>query len=455
MIVAPILSCSGTKPVAKTPTATVNTATATANTTDNPFVTRSGASLLLGGRPFRFSGANIYWLGLMDTNGVSYPSHFNVDDALATASFMGATVVRSHTLGTSVGCDLCVEPTPGTFNPDALQHIDYAIAAARKSQIRLIIPLTDNWHYFHGGKQTFTDWRGITDEEAFYSNAQVISDFEQYISMLLNHVNTYTGIAYKDDPTILAWETGNELSAPADWVQTIAKYIKSIDHHHLLMDGNSEHADQAFKFLPDLDIPALDLYTGHYYPPTIAALKKEIKQANEANKVFIVGEYDWNTNDGDALSDFLLSIEKSDAAGDLYWSLLPHSDAHGFVKQGEHFSLRYPGNTPDIRERVALLRAHAYRMQGKPVLKETSPGTPNITSVEGNTITWRGAFGADTYTVERATEGEEGPWTVICDRCATDYSTPWVDMTQPDGSVWYRVRGYSVAGVAGPYSNVA
>jgi mannan endo-1,4-beta-mannosidase len=73
--------------------------------------------------------------------------------------------------------------------------------------LRLIIPLTDNWHYPVGGKHNFTDWRGISDENQFYYNPQVIGDFETYISTQLNRVNSYTGVSYKNDPTILAWET--------------------------------------------------------------------------------------------------------------------------------------------------------------------------------------------------------------------------------------------------------
>src|SRR2546426_1531406 len=142
---------------------------------ESGFVTRSGSFLWLNGSRFRFSGTNIYWLGLQETPDVSYPSHFRVDDALATAELMGATVVRSHTLGISVGCSLCVEPALGKFNQTALQHIDYAIQSARNHGIKLIIPLTDNWHYYDGGKHTFTDWRGISDENQFYSNLHVIS----------------------------------------------------------------------------------------------------------------------------------------------------------------------------------------------------------------------------------------------------------------------------------------
>src|SRR6266516_2248688 len=63
------------------------------------FVTRSGSHLEVAGRPFRFGGANVEWLGLVgygpfDPSGPRYPSHFEIDDALATAQEMGARVVR-------------------------------------------------------------------------------------------------------------------------------------------------------------------------------------------------------------------------------------------------------------------------------------------------------------------------------------------------------------------------
>jgi hypothetical protein len=50
---------------------------------------------------------------------------------MATAATMGATTVRSTTLGVSVGYPLTVEPSLGVFNEDALRIIDYAVYAAR------------------------------------------------------------------------------------------------------------------------------------------------------------------------------------------------------------------------------------------------------------------------------------------------------------------------------------
>src|SRR3954469_25543882 len=80
-----------------------------------PFVQRSGPQLELGGAPFRFGGANVEWLPLSDYGpaspaGPRSPTHYEVDDALATATELGARVVRAQTLADSVGCALCLEP---------------------------------------------------------------------------------------------------------------------------------------------------------------------------------------------------------------------------------------------------------------------------------------------------------------------------------------------------------
>jgi hypothetical protein len=92
-------------------------------------------------------------------------------------------------LGISTGCSNCIEPSRGVFNETTLRQDDYVIKAARDRGIRLIIPLTDNLHYAAGGKHDFTDSLGISDENQFYFNTQVIKDFETYIN-LSNFIRT-------------------------------------------------------------------------------------------------------------------------------------------------------------------------------------------------------------------------------------------------------------------------
>jgi hypothetical protein len=440
-------------------TSSIFTHLPTAHAAIGGFVTRSGSQLQLNGNTFRFSGTNIYWMTLDENvGGVNYPTSFRVDDAFATAQEMGATVVRSVNGASSVGCSLCLEPSLGSFNADTFQHLDYAIKSAGDHGIRLILPLVDNWHYYGGGKHTYTDWRGLSNEDDFYSNTTVIGDFEQFISTVLNHVNSYTGVAYKNDPTIMAWEEGNELQdAPASWVSTIANYVKGIDSNHLLSFsygigiGSSPNIQQ-----DTLSIPNIDIEDAHFYPMSVANLNSGASLVQSAGKVYYAGEYDWpNYNGGDSLGSFLSAIEANGTANDTFWSLFPHNDTYGYVQHGDGYTLHYPGDTSDMRSRAQALRTHAYTMSGRSVPADGTPAAPVITSINGQAIAWRGSTPSDTYSVERSTAGNTGPWTVICDRCATDNNTPWTDSSQPSGTVWYRVRGFNLSSVPGDYSPVS
>jgi hypothetical protein len=266
------------------------------------FITRSGASLLNNGVPFRFAGENIHWLGLDDANGGMYPTTTRIDNAFSDAVSMHATVVRSHTLGASAGCPNCIEPALNQWNDTAFNTIDYAVKSAHDHNIRLIIPLSDNWHYYDGGKHTFTDWRSDSNEDDFYSNATVIQDFKNYINHVLTHVNQYTGIALKDDPTIMAWETGNELTNnTGTWddnlTQTIASYIKGIAPNQLVADGHYAEANNNALTASQLQLSAVDMYTDHFYPPHISTMQANAALAKQYNKVYYIGEYDWTDQD--------------------------------------------------------------------------------------------------------------------------------------------------------------
>ena len=50
--------------------------------------------------------------------------------------------------------------------------------------------------------------------QEFYTNPLIVGDFKRYIRKLITHVNPYTGLTYAEDPTVYAFETGNELSGP-------------------------------------------------------------------------------------------------------------------------------------------------------------------------------------------------------------------------------------------------
>ncbi|KAK5657077.1 hypothetical protein OQA88_3605 [Cercophora sp. LCS_1] len=312
-------------------------------------VVRNGSTLLLNNTPWKAVGPNIYWLGL-DENVVppagepyyaptkaSYPHKGRVTEAMAVVKAMGGTMIRAHTLGVSTGNPLSLMPSGGKINPQAFDAIDWAVWQARQYGLRLMIPLTDNFDYYHGGKYDFLRWNGFNLNRArdeknpavqnFYTNPKVVGSFKEYIRVLLTHVNPLTNLTYAQDPTIFAYETGNELcgpvwkdqDVPVEWITDIGRLIKELAPQKLFVDGtygvNKSH----------LAIAEVDIYSNHYYPISINQLKQDVALVATANKTYYAGEYAWNrpssTADGDLVSWFREIENSGVVVGDSFWSL--------------------------------------------------------------------------------------------------------------------------------------
>ena len=417
------------------------------------FLQQRGAHLWLHGRPYRFGGANIYWLQLDENvGGVAYPTFFRIRDALLTARKMGATVVRTFL---SVGSPLSIEPTLGHFNPKAFQALDYAVYEAGKLHLHLMIGLVDNWAYYEGSIATFIQWfrlsnsYGFSNPQDFYTRPEVIHAYEQYVSHVLDHVNPYTGLAYKNDPTIAIWELGNELNhMPASWVDTISTYIHQAAPRQLVAAG------QEFGVNPGtLTAPHVNIVDVHYYPPTAAQVMADAKTVTSAGKVFIAGEYASTSASPSLLAPIARDHQVTGAA---FWSLFAHNDRYGYVQHHDGFTIHYPGDTPTMAKEVKAIEAFDTLMNPQAAEPSVIPGTPVITSITSNygknVIAWRGTAVATGYTVERSTAGPRGPWTPVSPPTVTDNQTPWSDIHAPHRATWYRVIAHNAQGVSGPPS---
>ena len=91
--------------------------------------------------------------------------------------------------------------------------MDFAVYRAGQLGLKLVVPLTDEWNYFHGGIQDFLGWRGQSDiqdedncvcnidqhrQDVFYSHPDIIGDFKEYVRHLLDHVNPLTDLGMPD-----------------------------------------------------------------------------------------------------------------------------------------------------------------------------------------------------------------------------------------------------------------
>jgi hypothetical protein len=72
---------------------------------------------------------------------------------------------------------------------------------------------------------------------------------------------------------------------------------------------------------------------------------------------------------------------------------------------------------------------------------------------EGEYLFRHGSAGAVLYSVQRRS-GESGQWDTVCEQCATDADTPWVDADAAKSSIAnlfatkYRVIAYNADGKA-------
>ena len=68
------------------------------------------------------------------------------------------------------------------------------------------------------------------------------------------------------------------------------------------------------------------------------------------------------------------------------------------------------------------------------------------------TLTWQGAAGAGTYSVQISTSGVNGQWQTVCDMCVSDDGLPYRVPGGVPAGAWVRVQAFSPSGAGGPTS---
>ena len=256
------------------------------------FVTRSGATLLLNGRPYRFVGLNIY----------------NANNQGKCWYELGTTAALDQTL-TSIG------PAQNVFRAWFFQSLatrngqrdwstfDATLAVARAHDERVIATLGNDLSDCEGPApvQRNEDWYG-----SGYTNLRDAGMADTYRAWVAEVV-----ARYHDDPTILAWQLVNEadLANPSGrcnpsaartlkhFAQDMAGLVKSIDPSHLLSLGSwglrdcglAGSAYQDVHSVPGIDLCEIHDYSG---PSSAVAplLQLRISQCRALGKPLFVGE---------------------------------------------------------------------------------------------------------------------------------------------------------------------
>jgi mannan endo-1,4-beta-mannosidase len=329
------------------------------------FVTMKNATFYLGNKVFVPVGFNAYWMGIDED--YNYPSAKRLEEMFKVAKAMAATAIRSHTLGHSSGNVKSLLMPNGQINAQAWTPIDQALVLARKYNIRLVVPFTDNYWYYNGNYGDYAVRRGLP-KTAFWTNPQLIADFKSYIRAWLTHVNPYTKLAYKDDPYFAMLETGNELGnirnsdnsvPPKAWIVDITSFIRSIDKNHLILDGSDESLGQSDNF----NIATVNVYSRHFYGEDYDAMHSAASDAAAVGKPLIIGEYDSHFPDS-----WMQTMEREqNVKGTFFWSMYGHDDEGNWIRHDDGYT-QYYGDPSSTRDLVKLSN-HMRRMQHLPQVR--------------------------------------------------------------------------------------
>ena len=432
------------------------------------FITVKGDKLMDGDAELRFISCNVPnlhyiedYLPFNGTNQWRLPDEFEIRDALLSIKQMGGKVARIYVFSVRKEGDTVeifhVEG-PGKFNEEAFKTFDKVLQIANEVGIRLIVPFVDNWWWW-GGPKEYAAFRG-KPKDAFWTDEQLIADFKKTIEFVLQRTNTLTGIPYKQDKAVLAWETGNEISPPFSWTKEIAVYIKSIDANHLVLEGSGarEISKEA------LEDPNLDILATHYYHDAKAAVNFIVKnrQMTKGKKPFIVGEFGIvPTEDIRMITDTVIN---QGLAGAMIWSLRFRNRDGGFYHHYEYNNYeayRWPGfpsgDFYDERNVLTLLREKAHEIDGTTTERLPVPAAPRLLEIsDAAEISWQGSTGAESYTVQRKQETDT-LWTVVgsdVDESRYQYRPLFSDESAEPGKEYlYRIKAKNETGQS-DYSNV-
>jgi len=362
--------------------------------------------------------------------------------------------------------------------------------------IKLVIPFVNNWNDF-GGMDQYVRWRGGQYHDAFYTDPLIRTWYKNWIAHLLERTNTYNGLKYKNDPTIMTWELGNEprcLSAGAyprspncttqtliAWADEMSTYIKSIDDKHLVSVGAEalysipnptdwtencgEGVDTlAFTALENIDVMSFHLYPdswGKDVPWGTAWIQRHIQDARALDKPTMLGEFgllnkSMRNPNYKTWTDTVLT---SGGAGALYWILSGKQDDGSLYPDYDGYTVYCPSPVCKTLSNFGAMMIANRQLAFPPVADVDTAVTEYNTPVTLNPTTNDIAYGSasvipGSLDLDPATAGQQTTATIAAGTFVAS-SDGTVTFTPADGFSGKAEISYTVRDSSNQLSNAA
>lgn len=269
-------------------------AVSSAASATSQFVTRSGTQLLLKGKPYRFTGLNIYNANSSGNCWYAMASGTILDRSL-TAIGSGKEAFRSWFFQS-------LATTGGQRDWSAFDH---TLAVARAHGVKVIATLANQWADCEPAAGYKND--------AWYTGGYMQPDpggtvsYRDWVAEVVTR--------YRNDPTILAWQLVNEAEVKPSindvcstnaaailkaFAADVSGEMKPLDPNHLVSlgtMGGGQCGAQGVEYQDVYSVATIDLCEYHDYQPNAPmpgdqwnGLQVRIDQCNALTKPLFVGE---------------------------------------------------------------------------------------------------------------------------------------------------------------------
>jgi Endo-beta-mannanase len=441
------------------------------------FVTRANDNFTLDGKPFYVTGTNNHYL--------QFAPKSEVDKVLSDAAAMKLNAIRIWGFLDIGSLDRSVATSWNSYGPNAydlnakgayfqywdsktnkpayndgangLQKLDYVIYKAGQLGLKLIVVLTNHWQHM-GGVPQYMTWYYLEHPYDFYNNDKPKQAYKDWAAHVITRQNTLTKIAYRNDPTIMAWELANEphcdnvtTSLLTNWVTEMSSCIKELDPNHLVALGDEGFFDRpgatesayngssGLDFEANLKVPTIDFGTYHLYPNYwkttpewgVQYIKDHINAGKAIGKPVILEEFGWqdDASKEKVYGMWIDTIYKENGAGWMFWRLVAPAENGTRSADSEHFDIYYPGSMATSFINWAQLftkKTVSGSASASTVNNDTTPADFNLTA-PGNganavsvtpAFSWQSSKGATSYELIVAADSSFN--TVICNTVVTD-----------------------------------
>lgn len=153
-----------------------------------------------------------------------------------------------------------LQGSDGALNRALLQGLDHALIEIGRRGMTAVLCLGNFWPW-SGGFAQYLLWSGAgpipypppapggdwgryqRHTAVFYGDAAAVARYRAAVQSLVTRVNSLSGVAYRDDPAIMAWQLANEprgvdrVESFNRWISETAAFIKGLDPNHLVSAG--------------------------------------------------------------------------------------------------------------------------------------------------------------------------------------------------------------------------